>query len=35
MKKVTLAGGKTTISLQKNAENGYRLPAGSYVFELN
>jgi len=34
MKKVTLADWKTTVSLQKNTENGYRLLAGSYLFEL-
>jgi alpha-L-rhamnosidase len=34
LKKVTLADGKTTVNLQKNAGDGYRLQAGSYVFEL-
>ena len=34
VKKITLAGGKTTLNLQKNDGNGYRLVAGSYVFEL-
>jgi alpha-L-rhamnosidase len=34
VKKVTLAGEKTTLNLQKNAGNGYHLPAGSYIFEL-
>ncbi len=33
VKKVKLADGKA-IDLQKNADNGYRLLAGSYVFEL-
>jgi len=34
LKKVTLADGKTTVNLQQNTGNGYRLPAGSFVFEL-
>ena len=34
VKKVTLADGKTTVNLQKNAENGYHLLAGSYIFVL-
>jgi len=33
VKKATLADGKTAVSLQKNAGNGYRLAAGSYIFE--
>ena len=34
VKKVTLSDSKTTINLQKNTENGYRLQAGSYIFEI-
>jgi len=34
VRKMTLAGDKTTLNLPKNAENGVRLAAGSYVFEL-
>ena len=34
VRRITLADGKTTVNLPKNAENGYRLVAGSYVFEL-
>jgi alpha-L-rhamnosidase len=35
VKKATLADGKTTVNLQKNAGNGFRLSAGKYIFELN
>jgi alpha-L-rhamnosidase len=34
VRRVTLADGKTTADLTTNAENSYRLLAGSYVFEL-
>ncbi|MCL2511701.1 MAG: glycoside hydrolase family 78 protein [Bacteroidales bacterium] len=34
VKKITLADGKTSVSLLENLENGYRLPAGSYLFQL-
>ena len=34
VRKVTLADGKTTLNLPKNVGNGYRLLAGSYIFEL-
>ena len=34
VKKVTLSDGKTTVTPQKNAANAYRLPAGSYIFDL-
>ena len=34
VKKITLSDGKTTINLQTDSGNGYRLPADSYVFEI-
>ena len=34
VKKITLADGKTNLSLQKNTGNGYHLQAGSYIFDL-